>query len=153
MSLVVRKPVFGVSDQVWHNPGCTVTEDGYKFEILYLGSRGIVLSMKQKQRCCSASRLPRSWSVSLFSHMHKSGFLTTRLILCFCFLLLHTDCGYWLEPPHCMSLLKKNHYNIVISVVKISVYILHRGAQVETPASFGIWFVSLMFDWILFIWC
>ena len=27
MSLVVRKPVFGVSDQVTHKPGCTVTED------------------------------------------------------------------------------------------------------------------------------
>ena len=28
MSLVTSKPVFGVSDQVRHNPGCTVTEDG-----------------------------------------------------------------------------------------------------------------------------
>ena len=28
MSLVVRKPVFGVSDQVSHKPGCAVTEDG-----------------------------------------------------------------------------------------------------------------------------
>ena len=28
MSLVVRKPVFGVSDQVRHKPGCTITEDG-----------------------------------------------------------------------------------------------------------------------------
>ena len=27
MSLVVRKPVFGVSDQVQHKPGCAVTED------------------------------------------------------------------------------------------------------------------------------
>ena len=27
MSLVVRKPVFGVSDQVRHNPGCKTTED------------------------------------------------------------------------------------------------------------------------------
>ena len=27
MSLVVRKPVFGVSDQVRHKQGCTVTED------------------------------------------------------------------------------------------------------------------------------
>ena len=27
MSLVVRKPVFGVSDQVPHKPGCTATED------------------------------------------------------------------------------------------------------------------------------
>ena len=28
MSLVVRKPVFGVSGQVRHKPGCTATEDG-----------------------------------------------------------------------------------------------------------------------------
>ena len=28
MSRDVRKPVFGVSDQVPHKPGCTATEDG-----------------------------------------------------------------------------------------------------------------------------
>ena len=28
LSLVVRKPVFGVFDQVGHKPGCTATEDG-----------------------------------------------------------------------------------------------------------------------------
>ena len=28
MSPVVRKPVFGVSDQVRHKPGCTATQDG-----------------------------------------------------------------------------------------------------------------------------
>ena len=28
LSLVVRKPVYGVSDQVPHKPVCTVTEDG-----------------------------------------------------------------------------------------------------------------------------
>ena len=28
MSLVVRKPVFGISDQVRHKPGCTIKEDG-----------------------------------------------------------------------------------------------------------------------------
>ena len=45
MSLVLRKPVFGVSDQVRHKPGCTATEDGEKLEISDLGSRGIVLSV------------------------------------------------------------------------------------------------------------
>ena len=44
-SLVVRKPVFGVSDQVRHKPGCTATEDGQRLEISDLGSRGIVLSV------------------------------------------------------------------------------------------------------------
>ena len=28
LSLVVRKPVFAVSDQVRHKPGCTASEDG-----------------------------------------------------------------------------------------------------------------------------
>ena len=28
MSLVVRKPVFGVSDQAPHKPSCTATQDG-----------------------------------------------------------------------------------------------------------------------------
>ena len=28
LSLVLRKPVFGVSDQVRHKPGCAATEDG-----------------------------------------------------------------------------------------------------------------------------
>ena len=39
----VRKPVFGVSDQVRYKPGCTATEDGQRLEISDLGSRGIVL--------------------------------------------------------------------------------------------------------------
>ena len=45
MSLVVRKPIFGVSDQVLHKPGCTTTEDSYRLEISDLGSRVIVLSV------------------------------------------------------------------------------------------------------------
>ena len=45
MSLVVRKPVFGVSDQVQHKPGCTASEDGQMLEISDLGGRGIVLSL------------------------------------------------------------------------------------------------------------
>ena len=48
MSLVVRKPVFGVSDQVRHKPGCTATEDGYKLEISDLESRGIYLCSENK---------------------------------------------------------------------------------------------------------
>ena len=33
------------SDQVRHKPGCTVTQDGQRLEILDLESRGIVLSV------------------------------------------------------------------------------------------------------------
>ena len=45
MSLVVRKPVFGVSDLVRHKPGCAITEDDLRLEIVCLGRRGIVLAM------------------------------------------------------------------------------------------------------------
>ena len=50
LSLVLRKPVFGVSDQVAHKPGCTATEDGLRLEISDLDRRVIALSMWQKQR-------------------------------------------------------------------------------------------------------
>ena len=39
-----------VSKHVQHQLVCTITEDGYKLEILDLESRGIILSMKRKQR-------------------------------------------------------------------------------------------------------
>ena len=45
MSLVVRKPVFGGSDQVRHKPGCAITENAKRLEISDLGGRGIVLSV------------------------------------------------------------------------------------------------------------
>ena len=45
MSRSVRKPVFVVSDQVRHKPGCAATEDGKKLEFSDLGSRGIVLTV------------------------------------------------------------------------------------------------------------
>ena len=44
----MRKPVFGVSDQVPHKPGCTATQDGQKLAISYLGRRGIVLCRENK---------------------------------------------------------------------------------------------------------
>ena len=44
MSLVLRKPVFGVFDLVRHEPGCAVIDDGLSLEILDLESRGIILS-------------------------------------------------------------------------------------------------------------
>ena len=45
MSLDVRKPIFGVSDQVRHKLGCTATIDGKRPEISDLGRRGVVLSV------------------------------------------------------------------------------------------------------------
>ena len=40
----MRKPVFGVSDQMIQS-GCTTAENDYGLKILDLGSRGLVLSM------------------------------------------------------------------------------------------------------------
>ena len=45
MSMCVRKPNNLGSDQVRHKPGCTVTEDGKRLEILDLESRENVLSV------------------------------------------------------------------------------------------------------------
>ena len=45
LSCFGRKPVFGVTDQVRHKPGCTAIEYGYRLENSDLGSRGIVPSM------------------------------------------------------------------------------------------------------------
>ena len=45
MSHEASKPVFGVSDQVWHKPDCIAIQDGYRLEISDLGRIGIVLSM------------------------------------------------------------------------------------------------------------
>ena len=45
-----EKTNFLVSDLVRHKPGCIATEDGKRLEILDLESRGIVQSMKRKQR-------------------------------------------------------------------------------------------------------
>ena len=46
----MRKPVFGVSDQVRHKPGCAATEDGYRLGISGLKSREIVLYMYGKKK-------------------------------------------------------------------------------------------------------
>ena len=44
----MRKPVFGVSDQVRHKLGCTATEDGKRLEISDFGRKRIVQCSKNK---------------------------------------------------------------------------------------------------------
>ena len=72
----MRKPVFVVSDQVRHKTGCPATENGKRLEILDLGSRGILLSMYQNQRCCSVVRYNRR-SAPLFLQVQMADFLRT----------------------------------------------------------------------------
>ena len=45
LSLVVRKPAFGVSDKVRHKPDSAITEYGLRLEISGSESRGVVLSV------------------------------------------------------------------------------------------------------------
>ena len=68
LSSDTRKPVFGVSDQLRHKPACTVTEKGYKLELLDLKRRGFVLQcshghwktwkMEKKNPC-----MEKSWNL------------------------------------------------------------------------------------------
>ena len=44
VSLVMRKPAFGVSDQVRLKPACSATEASYSLEMLDLASIGIILN-------------------------------------------------------------------------------------------------------------
>ena len=74
MSLVVRKPVFGVSDQVRHKPGCTATEDSLRLEISDLGSTISVAKAKALISCAVTGQLMMicvfvfAYAESRFSH-------------------------------------------------------------------------------------
>ena len=48
MSCIMRKPVFGVSNQVRHKSGCTAIEDGLRLEILDLERRIYYLCSENK---------------------------------------------------------------------------------------------------------
>ena len=81
MSLVVRKPVFGVSNQVPHIQGCTITKDDKRLEISYLGCRGIVLQcihLAKIKALISFAVTAKLICVFVFAYA-KAGFLTTRL--------------------------------------------------------------------------
>ena len=69
----MRKPVFGVSNQVPHKPGCTATGDGTKLELSDLGSRGIVLSVVRKKALISFAVTAKLICVFVFAYV-KSRF-------------------------------------------------------------------------------
>ena len=50
MSCVIRKPVFGVSHQVQHELGFTITDDGQRPEISDFGSSGVVQCISKKNK-------------------------------------------------------------------------------------------------------
>ena len=81
MSLVTRKPVFRVWDQVRLKPVCSATKTSQGREILDIASRGIILSKQQKQRrwwdCANVQADMRLCCL----HMAKTDFPMTWLKL------------------------------------------------------------------------
>ena len=66
MSGDARNLVFGVSDQVRHKSACSLRKKARSLRYQIKKRRGIVLSVKRKQRCSGAE--------ALLSQMQKSGF-------------------------------------------------------------------------------
>ena len=78
MSLVTRKPVFGIFDQVRLKPACSADETSQGLEISAMASRGIILSWQQttkgEKRCSDCADVQADLLLSC-SHMAKAGFL------------------------------------------------------------------------------
>ena len=84
MSLVTRKPVFGVFDQVRHKPACSATETSQSLEIANVETRDIILSSQRTTKALIRLRGCTGWSapllfaygISRFSH-DVAQFLST----------------------------------------------------------------------------
>ena len=72
------KPVFRVFNQL--EPTCAATEANSRLEILDIETKSIILSSEQ-QRCWSDCANAQADLHLCCSHMAKTGFLMTRLIL------------------------------------------------------------------------
>ena len=75
----MRKPVLRFSDQVRHKLSYTITEDGQRLEIYYVGSTGrrIVPCSENKD----ADQLRGYWQIFAFVFAYvKKGFLMKQLI-------------------------------------------------------------------------
>ena len=75
MNRVMRKPVFVVSDQVQHKPGCSATEDGKRLEISHLGT------WMNRSNSVAETKALISFAVtaSLVSHMQQVAQRATML--------------------------------------------------------------------------
>ena len=65
LSLVTRKPVFGVSDQIRHKPACAATEASYSLEISDIETRDDILSGQRKLKVLIRLRGCADWSAPL----------------------------------------------------------------------------------------
>ena len=80
MSHVKRKPVFGVFDRVRLKPACTATEVSWRFKILDIETRGIILSGQRTSKVLIRLRGCAGWSAPLLFAYGKTDFLMTWLI-------------------------------------------------------------------------
>ena len=64
-SLVMRKPVFRVCDQVRHKPACAATEARYRLESSDIETRGIILSRQRTTMALISLRECAGWSAPL----------------------------------------------------------------------------------------
>ena len=80
LSPVIRKPVFGVCDQVTLKPACSPTETSYSVEISDRETRGIVLSSQRITKMLIRLCRCTGWSASLLFAYGMTGFLMTWLI-------------------------------------------------------------------------
>ena len=100
-----------VSDQVWNKPGCTATGDGERLEILYLGSRGIVLSNGSENKGADQLR----------------GYL--RLCFRICKTLVFSRQRRWTHMVHgtciyraCLENLDMSFYNFIIRLHQLPLF-------------------------------
>ena len=80
LSLVTRKPVFGVCDQVRRKPVCSATETSWRLEISDIETRGIIISRQRKQKRWSDCADAQAYLRLCCSHMAKAGFVMMWLI-------------------------------------------------------------------------
>ena len=125
MSRDVRKPVFGVSNQVRHKPACAPIEDGLmKLEILDLGRRGTLLyypcsenkGADQLSSYCKADlRLCfRMGNNPVFSQCGSNGLKTKCLFVCLFELMLNIPVNCYGHVSRCLK--KKQTYTSCASL-------------------------------------
>ena len=82
MSLVTRKPVFGVCDQVRLKPACSATETSLGLEILDFASIGIKLSRQRTRKAlnmlrgCAGRSAPLFFAYGMNRFSHDVGQIT-----------------------------------------------------------------------------
>ena len=74
MSLVTRKPVSGISDQVRLKPACSAKKASYSLEIVHVASIGIILSRQQTTKALIRLRCCADWSAPLLFAFGKNRF-------------------------------------------------------------------------------